>query len=720
MTDYRNYSFRLVDIGLNLRDTPDKVNEGKWRYLNNVKSAQEGSVQTRDGLSLTYNTTSGSSVHSLRRLDNGALLVGTAGSLYANETLMGTGFSGEPLSIIPFKPFLASTEWAYVGDFFQMKKVRSDGKFFKWGITAPAVAPTFIANGVGNLDSTSFGAIVYDWRYTYYSTITGAESNPSETVAGIALSLQQASISVVVSADPQVDQIRVYRRGGVNGGSVWRLSATSTNIGGSISDNAPDSFIALNDKLSLTNDVPFTSVDTLGNVLLEVPLPYTFGPFVGKYILACGDTNRPGYVYWTNPTAPDGASPANNLSVCPPQEALIGGVIYSSLPYVFSQENLYALDYGGPLAIPTFVPRKTPCGYGAVGPWAFCAGPMIYFVGRLGIYATSGQDNPQSITEDSLRPLFHGETIGAYSPIDFSRLQDIQLNYTGEDLHFFYIDTVGNSQHLIWNTTYQRWRSTSVDLFNTKIAYQDENANQSKLFLGGSDGKVYQSSPATTTDNGHDITSQIQTGSVDFSSPQTLKEYGNLIVDADPLGGTITVTPYLNTESTTLTSSVLTGTGRQKFPISLGDAFGYSLGFAFSWTGPAKLYQFDVLWHEDEELIKHWQFPPTTHRMSGWQHVRDGYITIRTTDVIVLTVTIDGVDYNATFTAASTNTSGEKRKLYFTLPPAKGKMFQYAINSNSGFRLYGTECEIRAKQWNTSMGYQLVSPFTKIGSDGSK
>lgn len=716
MSDYRNLTYRLLDIGLNLTLTNDKVSEGKWLALTNVNATQEGGVGTRDGRSILITTPVVGAVHTIKRIGTTTLLVGVAGSIFRNGTLLGTGFSGRPLFPIPTRPPLSSTTWTYIADGTQLKKVRDDGTFWKWGITAPTNAATLTAVGSGNLDSSVAGAIVYDWRYTYYSTATGSESNPSPTVGGIAAIAKQGQISVTASIDPQIDQIRIYRRGGANGGDAWRFTVSSGNVSGTVTDNNADSSIALNNKLLLDNDVPFTSVDSAGNTLVEVPLPYAAGPFVGKYILATGDPNRPGYVYWTNSERPDSAAVSNNVQVTNPQEPLVGVLVFSALAYTFSREDLYLLDFGGPNALPVFTPRRTPTGLGAVGPRAFCVGDMIYFVNRRGVYSTDGQSAPKGLSEDAIRPLFQGQTIGSFSPIDFTQSDAIRLCYTGELLHFFYIDTLGVTKHLTYSLVYQRWKDVVVNGLSTSIAYQDENQASTRVLFGESDGNVYLSDPSVTTDNGGPIGVNVRTGQNDFQAPQTYKEFGNIILDADPQGGTITITPLLNYEVSFLPSFTASGTGRQKFTFSLSDTFAYALGFNLSWTGPAKIFQFDILWRMDEESITHWEVPPGANGFVGWQHIRDAYIVLRSSAPTTFTLEVDGVPY----TYSIPSTSGLKVKNYVQLSASKGKLFRYSLDSSLPFRVYGDDCEIRSKSWNTKFGYQLSSPFVKLGSDGTK
>lgn len=759
MSDYKNLSFRLVDIGLDIRNASDKVPEGKWTILENVQSLQEGAIATRAGTTLLHTITDDKGnpleIHSLRRLSPQPLaapsaqnrditIIGAEDQLFRNTSqglFSSMDWSGNPVSVVPFRPRVSSLNWAYVADSLKMQKINSNGQEYKWGITKPLV-PTFFGSSLsggiavaGNLNSSAAGASLYDWRYTYYSTKTGAESNPSDTVSpGAAVVNARAMIGVSASTDPQVDQIRLYRRGGTNGTSKWRLAVTGPNETRLMEDNQADSAIALAELLNLTNDVPFTSVGGDEQILTEVPMPYVAGPFIGKYMVACGDANRPGHVYWTNPEAPDSASPANNLQVTSPQEPLIAALMYASQPFLFTRDNLYKLDYGGPTALPTFVSRKTGCGRGICAPWAFDIGPFIFFVSQDGIYATDGENRAECITEESIRPIFSGQTIafsstaaqGTFKAIDFAQTRYIRLHYIGQELHFLYKDTSGDLQHLIYHTLYKRWKSRSSPAMNTTVLYGVENSPSLKILYGGTNGEVHINANTVITDDGETLTSKARTGLLDGGIPHTVKEYGNYILDVDLGTGTLVVTPYvlqkmplfvgskaIPTVPEALASQTLTantyGRGRQKLSFSLSDTYAYAIAFHFEWTGDTKIYQFELLWREDEEEIRHWEFPPTSHGLSGWQHVRDLYVTLRSLADVTLTLGVDG-DLE-TFTIPSTN--GEKLKRLVHLSPRKGKLFHYKLDSSERFSIYGADCEVRVKSWNTALAYKLMSPFVK-------
>ena len=714
MTDYSNYSFRFLDMGLHLLESPDKVKEGTWTRLHNVRAAREAQIQKRDAHLIDTITGSASSVHTIRRLDSATKLLGVGTELYRNGTLISGGWSGAPLQVVVYRPSIAANIWAYVTDGAKMRKVNAAGLDYKWGIEPPVGAATFVTSGAGLLDSSAPGASVYNWRYTYYSSATGAESNPSPEATGIAAVNQKVTVSYTASADPQVDQIRIYRYGGSL--PDYHLVMTVVNATSSADDNNPDSLVAVNDVMKLTGqDVPFTSVDQNGNTLYGVALPYVWGPFLGKYVFASGDPNRTGYLYWCNGQDPDGADSTNNVEVTSPSEPLLGGFIFGSIPYVWSRDNLYRIDFGK-ASIVTFIGNLTPCGRGLSAPYAFCVSEGIYFLSKDGIYVTDGQSPAQPISEE-IRPIFQGVAVSNFQPVDWTQTNSLRMEYTFRQVHFFYKDTDGGQNHLVYDTVYTRWRSMASAVTDEVICYGDENSVRNTVYFGGSNGNTYVEDSASDADQGPtSIAVNVRTGSLDMDLPGTYKEYGNLILDADPAGGTITVTPYVNAEATALAPFTVTGNGRQKFPLSLADTYAYSIAFDLAWSDGAVIYQMELLWRADEEVVTHWEFPDTAHGGSGWQHVRDAYIALRSTAEVTLTVDVDGTAHSYSVPS----TGGARRKVWVPLDADKGKMFHYRLDATdgvTGFRVYGEDCEVRVKMWNTALGYQLLSPF--IQGDGT-
>ena len=105
--------------------------------------------------------------HSIRRLNdstpNGpasgyALVIGAAGKMYVNNSQVASGMSGNPVSMVPFRPNASPQPYMYIGDsslavsipsyiasgygfVSGMLKIRSDGLTTKMGIKEPQLAP---------------------------------------------------------------------------------------------------------------------------------------------------------------------------------------------------------------------------------------------------------------------------------------------------------------------------------------------------------------------------------------------------------------------------------------------------------------------------------------------------------------------------------------------------------------------------------------------------
>lgn len=147
--------------GMNTVLPPDLLPPGKYPYLQNVRSRVKGRITGRPTQGAPVQGAVGGAVHSLRRLNDSTpagppagyvLVIGAAGTMYVNAASVATGFSGNPVSLVPFRPNTSVQPWMYVGDSSQattvggfaaagMIKVRSDGLARKTGIKEPQTVP---------------------------------------------------------------------------------------------------------------------------------------------------------------------------------------------------------------------------------------------------------------------------------------------------------------------------------------------------------------------------------------------------------------------------------------------------------------------------------------------------------------------------------------------------------------------------------------------------
>ena len=209
--------------GVNLTAPINRLGSGETASAVNCRAYTEGGFQIRTGLSDPIVTVD-SSVNSLCRMndttptgpeDGFCLIIGTdSGSLFvfpADSSPVAVNLSGDPMSIIPFRPNTSVKPWGYVADSsmgvtlftkyalndssatfncFGQIKVRSDGLVYKTGIKEPPLAPEV---GTGNtvvVDSGPLLAMAIPWtnyagqnpNYDYGET----NGEPSPTPDGAA------------------------------------------------------------------------------------------------------------------------------------------------------------------------------------------------------------------------------------------------------------------------------------------------------------------------------------------------------------------------------------------------------------------------------------------------------------------------------------------------------------------------------------------------------
>lgn len=169
-------------LGLNLVDVPDRMREGSFPYLFNVRVLEEGTLEGRPGYT-QYGSVTGiggspNLLHSIRRLndpDNShsasgyEYIVGNGTTLDAGTenalVQIDAGYSGNPLSILTFRPEQSPESWAYVYDANKQSKVDPGGMLRPIGVAPPTTAPTCEYGVPANVDITT-GQDATGWTAT--------------------------------------------------------------------------------------------------------------------------------------------------------------------------------------------------------------------------------------------------------------------------------------------------------------------------------------------------------------------------------------------------------------------------------------------------------------------------------------------------------------------------------------------------------------------------
>jgi hypothetical protein len=139
------------------------------------------------------------------------------------------------------------------------------------GTPTVAISSIYIAGGYGPSAATAINSqlVPYNYVYTFYNPITGAESSPSIpliTQNCVQPNGQAVALTLYGTADSQISgsgSIKIYRQGGSFSDGYYRQVGIATNPGGGSSvifiDNQSDASIAANFTAEFDNDPPVTS-----------------------------------------------------------------------------------------------------------------------------------------------------------------------------------------------------------------------------------------------------------------------------------------------------------------------------------------------------------------------------------------------------------------------------------------------------------------------------
>lgn len=433
-------------------------------------------------------------------------------------------------------------------------------------------------------DTSPIGSTSYDWRAINYDPRTGDKGNPSGIMkANLWLDPARRKVLLTPSAygDAAVRQ-RFYRRGGTLV-TNWYFLGENGADGGVFEDTLSDAAIVNAGTLEIDNDQPVTTVDEAGDTVLAQPIPAIFGPVL-DLMLGCGDPYRPGHLYWSKPGIFSSWPFDFNTEVCPPSEELMAGCVLNGQGFVYSRERGFSC-YINQNVVGQVVALANGCRHGLASRKALAVGiDGMYFVATDGIYHTAGGPE-QSITDQTIAPLFDAAEYpngkNGYLPIDFASPDEIQAFIHQNDLWVIYMDTAGTRQAMIYNILQRYWRHyrftpTVVSGFSATII-----GDAPTLILGTagrSPGAGFtHTGPLDDTDP---ISGVWRSGAMDQLLPRQDKLYGDIFLEAEAGGLTLTLTPFLNSESITLDAQTMTTSARDRkyFDLLLAAAEGPRLG----------------------------------------------------------------------------------------------------------------------------------------------
>lgn len=300
-------------------------------------------------------------------------------------------------------------------------------------------------------------------------------------------------------------------------------------------------------------------------LLTGQPLPVIFGPtgegFLGLFIFGIGDKNNAGTVYWLDGNSPDTMSDTNRLEITPPSEPLVTGIIYDGFPYLYSIARGFVLQ-------PTissegdfsFIARETANSRGVFCRTSICISPnYIFFLSENadGIYRVQGNGNPQSITDGILANLFYTDdkipipvklidgTI--INPPNFLLKDEIRFFSTNKNTIFRFIDIEDKQVALIYSNKLNDFISYDVYKNNKINAFYHEELESSTDILVGIESSIGKFGAGIDYED--DVISKVIPFSYDAGDSRFIKEFKELIIDANPGQEGLSITNYYNNGS---------------------------------------------------------------------------------------------------------------------------------------------------------------------------
>lgn len=408
---------------MNLNMPIDAIPENEFAYLQNVRTYEDGRIDSRPGMANVTNfapVSNSDYIHSFLTLndtnpdDTGGTkrFIGYNDSLFISNptfpaigTFVDSGFSGNPLSLIGMSPVENPTPFAYVYD--SLRQLKFSASYLTFGVPTPypiGVPQSAVYQALSPVPTLIPGDVTgngYFWRWQLRHTLTGARSIPGvPTYSPLDLAGQAVTFpdpNLAISGIPAVDAEYtwdLYRFGGTI--QAWSLIGSVQNTSGFlITDDFEDIDIASSPNLEVTSDgvlyMPWLVPDTpRGGLTVSTTAATPTNPGVtggvGSRVSAAGPSFDPDWIPGTSIVINGGAYTI--ASIISPQTLYINEDLLADLGVVTWRVD-GALKSGAPLPY-----VWGPFGAGQFGLYLFaCGDPRS--PGTL--YWTNGND-PDSVS----------------------------------------------------------------------------------------------------------------------------------------------------------------------------------------------------------------------------------------------------------------------------------------------------------------------------------
>lgn len=482
------------------------------------------------------------------------------------------------------------------------------------------------------------------------------------------------------------------------------------------------------------------------NYLIQEPLianqhlPYMWGPDVNGTVFACGDSLRPGTLYFSKGNIPDAAPDTYNIEIVNPSEPLLGGEVVDGLSFVGSSKRWWALypQPDNPSQRYNFV--EQPFTRGLAAPFGHSTdGKRVFYWAKDGIWA-----NDESLTDADLYTIFPHEGVPgqvvtyngiSILPPDYAQAPKFRLAYANGYLYATYPYINGSGSYAPVLVCDLRTKAWSLDNYTNSLVqgqvknvYQIEQTPESQGARNSVVLLVRQQVGALTAnvciqtdltnDDGQAISCQVATFEFDGGDKRAPKQWGDVFVDCRPAATSgLSATPMSLGTPVAAASIVPTSANRTRVPLSVGGIIVSDfLGAFFQWTDDftqqsqaTHLYLWQPSFSIQPAYELSWTSFGTAFNGKGYQHLRQLTLAWVSNAPITISIqTFDGLDPVPIVVPSS---GGAYQKAVFPFSANKGLLFSFTASSPLPFQIFNDDSELYVGEWGRQGEYQVFRGF---------
>jgi hypothetical protein len=361
------------------------------------------------------------------------------------------------------------------------------------------------------------------------------------------------------SSDTQVTHKRLYRT--VDTGATWLYDSEVAQ--GTATATLSTADTRLGDEIEDDNDAP--------------PVCGWVTEFQG-HLFVLRDPDNPHYLWYSKHFQPESIPSTQYLEVGDPSDPLQAAVRLVGLLGVFTRQTKYRV-FGNATSGFTYVEALSTRGTPA--PQAVLTTDTgALFVARDGLFVTNFLQ-ADTLLSAAIEPLWTGETVHDYAPIDWDRTDEIALAAWKQRYYLSYPTTDGDTMLAVYSRETQHWYCYN----HRMVSLYAEEYND--LLLGGTAYGEVLSLETGSSDDAQDISLRVELADRAGGSPYAQKRLSYVQADVDAKGGTVLL--ELLIEGVVRARRAITGTRRRQLLRVPDGILGTTWRARFTYTGTARV-----------------------------------------------------------------------------------------------------------------------------------